>query len=209
MPKQEAPLRQLENFLPPGSYDAVEKFLYTYKIHLTITRRRNTILGDYRYKTMSQNHRISINGNLNTFAFLITLIHEVAHLLTFEQFGHKVAAHGREWKSIYTGLLKEFLEKKIFPKDIENELIRALTNPAASSCAEEDLMRVLRKYDKNKDEIRFVEEIPLDGLFMLEDNRVFKRGRKQRKRYECTEVKSGRIYLFSPVHEVKLYNEHS
>jgi predicted SprT family Zn-dependent metalloprotease len=84
--------------MPKGSGELIFKYLHDYKVHLTITRGRKTVLGDYRHSTGHQNHRISVNGNLNKYAFLITLIHELAHLLTFIQFGNRVAAHGKEWK---------------------------------------------------------------------------------------------------------------
>lgn len=203
MPKQEAPLQQLNNFLPPGTFDAVLHYLHFYKIHLTVSRQRKTVLGDYRHRTTIQNHRISINGNLNPFSFLITLLHEVAHLLAFEQYGNRIAAHGNEWKNIYAGLLKQFLEHRVFPADIESELLQSLKNPAASSCAEDDLIRVLRKYDANTNGYKLVEEIHLNGLFRLDDGRIFKRGEKQRKRFKCIEVKTGKVYLFSPVYEVE------
>src|SRR5574339_1179706 len=112
MSKKEAPLNQLQYFLPPAAFQDVLNYLHTHKIHLTVTRQRNSILGDYRHRTHVYNHRISINGNLNPFAFLITLLLEIAHLLTFEQFGNKVQAHGLEWKRIYSFLLKKFLDNK-------------------------------------------------------------------------------------------------
>ena len=87
MPKQEAPLVQLQSYLPPGSFEEVLYYLQHHKVHLTISRKRQSILGDYRHRTHQDNHRISVNGNLNTYSFLITLLHELAHLLTFEQFG--------------------------------------------------------------------------------------------------------------------------
>jgi SprT protein len=149
MPKQEAPLNHLNSFLPAGTYNAVEEYLRFYKIHLTVTRHRKSILGDYRHRTHFSNHRISVNGSLNRYAFLITLLHEIAHLLTFEKHSNRVMAHGTEWKTIYASLLKQFVENKIFPADIEKELLSSLKNPAASSCAEDDLIRVLRKYDTN------------------------------------------------------------
>jgi len=204
MSSKEAPLKGLINYLPDNTYQVIENYLHVYKIHLTISRQRSSVLGDFRHRTSRSNHRISINSNLNPYAFLITLLHELAHLLTFEQFGNRVAAHGREWKSVYAGLLKEFIGKKIFPADVEYELITAVNKPAASSCAEDGLIRVLRNYDYNRDNTKFVEEIPANGLFALDDGRIFRKGEKQRKRFQCLEMKSGKIYLFSPVHEVKL-----
>ena len=105
MPKQEAPLFQLQSYLPAGSFDDVVFYLQHYKVHLTISRRRESILGDYRHAHSDKNHRISVNGNLNKYAFLITLLHELAHLFTYEQYGHRVQAHGREWKDEFGKIL--------------------------------------------------------------------------------------------------------
>jgi len=203
MSKKEAPIGQLQDYLPPGTYEAVLSYLREYKVHLTVARERKSILGDYRHRTHRDNHRISVNGNLNSYSFLITLLHELAHLLTFEEFGNKVLAHGPEWKTIYAKMLAQFLQHKIFPADIESELLQSLHNPAASTCAEDNLLRVLRKYDAKENDRSLVEEIALNGLFRLNDGRIFKKGAKLRKRYKCTEVRTGKVYLFSPVYEVK------
>lgn len=203
MPKQEAPLGYLQTYLPAGTYDAVLAYLKQHNVHLTIAKERRSILGDYRHRTHHINHRISVNGNLNNYAFLITLLHELAHLLTFEQFGNKVHAHGREWKMIYSQMLADFLHNKVFPIDIERELLLSLKNPAASSCAEDGLLRVLRKYDTKHSSHRLVEELPINAIFRTNDGRVFKKIEKLRKRFKCVEVETGREYLFSPVYEVE------
>ena len=119
MAKQEVPVNHIEQFLPPGTGEAVMRYLHEYKVHLTIARERKSILGDYRHRTHHHNHRISVNGNLNRFSFLITLLHEIAHLLTFEQYGNRVTAHGREWKNVFGGLLHQFVQHKVFPADID------------------------------------------------------------------------------------------
>ena len=203
MSKKEAPITTLQDFLPPGTFEPVLIYLRQYKVHLTIARERASVLGDYRHRTHHANHRISVNGNLNKFTFLITLLHELAHLVTFEMYGNKVAAHGREWKNVYGGFLKQFLDHKVFPPDIEHELKISLKNPAATSCAEDGLIRVLRKYDKQKNGHRLVEEIGEKGLFKTPDGRIFQKGARLRKRFRCIEVQTGRLYLFSPVYEVE------
>jgi len=208
MAKQEVPVNHIEQFLPPGTGEAVMHYLHEYKVHLTIARERKSILGDYRHRTHHHNHRISVNGNLNRFSFLITLLHEIAHLLTFEQHGNRVSAHGREWKNVFGGLLHQFVQHKVFPADIERELLQSLKNPAASSCAEEGLLRVLKKYDETQTQQPFVEAIPLGAVFRTKDGRVFRKGEKLRKRFKCTELKTGKVYLFSPVYEVEVVNSH-
>ncbi|TMI63500.1 MAG: hypothetical protein E6H07_12005 [Bacteroidetes bacterium] len=203
MPKQEAPIDSLKEYLPEGTYLPVLEYLRHYRVHLTVSKERKSILGDYRHTTHHQNHRISVNGNLNQYAFLITLLHELAHLLTFDEFGNKVAAHGPEWKRKYGLVLKQFVEHKIFPTDIEKELRSSLSNPAASSCAEDGLLRVLRKYDSKQTHHRLLEELATGSAFRIHDGRIFKKGIKLRKRFQCEEVGSRRVYLFSPVYEVE------
>lgn len=204
MSKSQAPLQSLVDFLPEGAYPMVEPYLLHYKVHLTITRSRSSVLGDYRNAHSGKAHRISVNGNLNPYAFLVTLLHELAHLITFIRFGHRVEAHGKEWKQQFSELLKHFIGASFFPKDIKSQLEQSLTNPAASSCADVNLMRVLRNYDPVKEGHCLVEELSIGAKFAIKGNRIFECGERVRKRIKATEVATGKIYLFSPVYEVKL-----
>jgi hypothetical protein len=201
MSKKEVPLHALAEFLPPNTIEPVLQYIQQYHVHLTVARERKSILGDYRHKFQNKNHRISVNGNLNPYAFLITLLHELAHLLTYEQYGNRVQSHGREWKHVFGQLLAQFIQKEVFPADIKNALLQSLHNPAASSCADELLLRTLKNYDAKQSAQVFVEELPEGALFATHDGRVFRKGEKLRKRYRCEEVKTKRIYLFSPVYE--------
>ncbi len=203
MARHEQPMQTLADFLPDNSYGYVTDYLHRYHVHLTITKARSSILGDYRNAYGNKNHRISVNGNLNKFSFLITLLHELAHLLTFEKYKHNVAAHGKEWKAVYGGLLAVFTDHNIFPPDIKTALLQSLHNPAASSCAEEGLMRVLRNYDVSKEDVYLLEQLPENAIFITKDGRQFIKGNRLRKRYRCKEVTTGALYLFSPIYEVK------
>lgn len=202
--KQEAPLHALSAYLPQGTFEQVMAYLNDYKVHLTITRERQSILGDYRHPDSRGGHRISINGSLNRYAFLITLLHEIAHLTTYMHYGNSVPSHGKEWKGQFSHILKQFVGKDYLPVDVETALKQSIQNPAASSCADDDLMRVLKKYDRQKENHYMVEQLPLHQLFRTKDGRVFRRGEKIRKRYRCEEVATKRMYLFSPVYEVEM-----
>ncbi len=204
MSKKEAPISQLQEYLPSQTFQGVHDFLQQYRVHLTIAKERKSILGDYRHPTHGSNHRISINGNLNQYSFLITLLHELGHLLTFEKYGHTVAAHGKEWKIVFGQLLAQFIEKNIFPLDIKKALMETLHNPAASSCADEHLLRILKKYDPSSSTLVFIEAISEGAHFQTHDGRVFRKEKKLRKRYRCVEVNTRKIYLFSPVFEAEL-----
>ena len=203
MSKKEAPIDYLRRWIPEAAAPLILEYLNHYNVHLTITRERKSVLGDYRHATRTSNHRISVNGNLNRYSFLITLIHELAHLVTFMEWGNAVNSHGKEWKGIYRKMLEEFIKLGVFPADILSALKKSLHNLPASSCADEDLMRVLKKYDENTGDLLLVEQIPEGGCFSLEDRRVFRKGKKLRKRYQCMEIATGKLYLFSPIYEVK------
>jgi hypothetical protein len=203
MPKKEAPLQCLEQFIPREACPMALQYIFQFKVHLTITKQRKTVLGDYRHATLSKTHRISVNGDLNKYSFLITLIHELAHLVTFIQFGNKVQSHGREWKKMYGALLKTFIDLNIFPDDILFALQQSMTNLPASSCADEDLMRILKRYDKIQNGLIMVEQLKDGNLFEIDKGKIFKKGKKLRKRYQCIELNTGKVYLFSPVYEVR------
>lgn len=204
MPVRESPLNHLSPYLPEGTYEYVAHYLIKYKVHLTVTRERTTKLGDYRNKYLNKNHRISVNGNLNQYSFLITLLHELAHLVAYEKYGNRIQAHGMEWKKEYGAILSEFIAQKMFPADIENELQKTLSTPAASSCAEAPLLRVLRRYDPHNRGTFLLEELPVESLFRIKNGNVYLKGKKIRTRFLCKDMTSKKMFLFSPVAEVEL-----
>ena len=51
MPKKEAPLEHLNHYMPAGASEKMLEYLNRYRVHLTITRTRKSILGDYRHAT--------------------------------------------------------------------------------------------------------------------------------------------------------------
>lgn len=203
MPVSEHPMQALANFLPDGTFDKVVHYVHHYKVHLTISKQRKSVLGDYRHAGWGGNHRISVNGNLNKYEFLITLLHELAHMLAYEQFKNRVEPHGKVWKGHYSKLLIDFVQQKVFPSDIEMALQKSIINPAATANGETELLLVLRKYDIVKKEGQYpVIDIPEGSVFQTENGKLFRKGAKRRKRFDCVEIKTGLHYTFSPVTEV-------
>lgn len=205
MSKVEHPLQALSNYLPEGAFEPVVQLIHQYKVHLTVTRARKSVLGDYRHPFNGSNHKITVNGNLNKYEFLVTLLHELAHLLCFEQYRNRVEAHGKEWKQIYGSLLAAFMDLNLFPNDINKSLKKTLLNPAATANGETALLLVLRQYNTvNKTGSAVLATLPDGTLFTAEKQGVFKKIKLRRKRIECLEVKTGNIYLFSALTEVQI-----
>lgn len=195
----------LKEFLPEKSWSSIANLLIENKVYLKICAPRLTKLGDYRHPQNAYGHRISINNDLNPFAFLITLVHELAHLKTWEKHQNKVKPHGFQWKSAFQKLMIPFLQKDIFPDEIKTTLINYMKNPAASSCTDLALMRVLNKYDKKTESDEkeiLIENLALGKNFKTLNGRYFKKISKRRTRFLCEEITSKRQFTFHPLTKV-------
>lgn len=199
----------LSDYMDPRAAAIVEEWMQRYPVQVRISRSRSSKLGDYRPPQNGYPHRISVNHDLNKYAFLITLVHEFAHLLTWEKHRGRVAPHGVAWKYHFRELMAPFLSGDIFPREVLQALTRYLHNPAAASCTDLDLLRTLRKYDQapadlpaGRQGLQTVEELPPGSVFGFSKGRIFRKGDKLRKRFRCTELATGKIYLFSPLAKV-------
>ncbi|MBA3985752.1 MAG: SprT-like domain-containing protein, partial [Flavobacteriales bacterium] len=158
--------------------------------------------GDYRLIPNGQ-HKITINASGNKYRFFITLIHEIAHLEAFEIYGRRIKPHGQEWKHTFQKLMLPFLNPAVFPNTLLPLLAKHFKNPKASSDTDANLALALKYYDPPNDK-NYIFEIPQGAFFRMYNGKVFKRGAKRVKRFECLEVSSGRTYLFNPNAEVEL-----
>jgi len=196
----------LAKYLPPATVDICASWIVQKNIHLKITKSRASRFGDYCPLGKGKGHRITINHNLNPYAFLVTFLHEVAHLHVQVKHPFYREPHGREWKNEFRNLLYDFLVQKVFPPDVESALANYFQNPAASSCSDPQLMRALKKYDTGKSDAGFhLEELPAGSHFKISSSSsgmIFKKGLKLRTRYECIEIRSKRVYMVSAIAEV-------
>lgn len=195
----------LQRFLPESSLNSACELLRQYPHHLTITQPRSTKHGDFRAGMRGQMHEISVNGNLNPYAFLITLMHELAHLVAHVEYGHRIKPHGEEWKQSFRFTMRPFLGKNIFPSDIEIPLRNYLKDPGATTHSDYHLFSALTRYDKRSANVHILDELSIGTIFRYgRERREFKKGEKLRKRIQCVELKSGSIYLFDPLAKVQL-----
>ena len=190
----------LLDYIPEESVSGVLEFLNTSNVQLKITKSRSTKLGDYRPNIRSKFHKISVNHDLNKYHFLVTLIHEFAHLNTWEKHNRRVKPHGNEWKQSYKELMDPYLNEAIFPEDILTVLHKFLKNPTSSS-VDTELTKKMREYDNGKKYLT-LEELPDDSLFKIYNGIIFKKLERIRKRYKCKRIDNNRIYLISPIMEV-------
>ena len=197
----EKELNIIGKYVPQLAVEKVIQYLHEHKIHLIIRRERKSVLGDYRPAHQGKPHTISVNCNLNSYHFLITFVHELAHLLTHIKHGRKVMPHGTEWKQCFSSLLVEFINLKIFPHDVELALYSSMNNPAASTCSDPHLYKVLRLHDGDK-HTELVEKLAIGTHFRTEKGTLYRLEAKRRTRYECIEIETQKKYLFPGIYEV-------
>jgi len=193
----------LAKYVPEHAVDALFELVRMYGVHLKIVNERVTRHGDY-HRDASGYHRITVNASLNKYRFLITLVHEVAHLAAFEKFGRNIKPHGYEWKITFQQLMVPFIRPQIFPNQLLPLLARHFKNPKASSDTDATLALALKQFDEKEGDRNYIFEIPYGALFRIHNGKIFKKGAQRVKRFECMEVSSGRLYLFNPNAEVEL-----
>ena len=202
MDREERIRNAIRPFVPAGTEVPLAEKIVKSRCHLTITRDRKTKAGDYRHPFGNQGHRISVNGTLNQFAFLITFVHEMAHLTNWERHGRKVNPHGKEWKMAFQEEMLPFLREDVFPDDILKQLRIHMKSPKSATVRDLDLMRLLKSYDDPSHKV-LLEDVPENEEFQLGSKRFIK-GVKLRKRFRCELVGTGRVYLVSAIAEVEL-----
>ena len=167
----------LEKHIPQASVAPIFHLIKKHALHLKIVTERVTRHGDYR-KMPNGQHQITVNASLNSYRFLITLIHEIAHLVAFKKFGRLIKPHGKEWKFTFQELMLPFLRPEVFPLQLLPLLALHFKNPKASSDTDIKLSLALKQFDPDNDK-NFIFEIPLGGKFRLYNGKIFKRGNKR------------------------------
>ncbi|MFS4417701.1 SprT-like domain-containing protein [Maribacter sp. 2307ULW6-5] len=192
----------LAKYLPERAVHPCMGLIRECNVHLKIVNGRVTRHGDYRRLANGQ-HQITVNATLNKYRFLITLVHEIAHLIAFEKFGRNIKPHGREWKHTFQHLMLPFIGPDYFPPALLPLLAKHFRNPKASSSTDAALSVALKSYDEQESHKSYVFELPKGSIFRIYNGKRFKKGNKRIKRYECTELGSGKMYLFQPNAEVE------
>lgn len=189
------------DFIPETAISLIQNIFEKDDLIIKIKTERKTKHGDYRVLPNGK-HQITVNSNLNQYRFLITLIHEIAHFKAYQNFGRYIKPHGKEWKQTFQHLMLPFLRPDVFPYELLPLLAKHFKNPKASSDTDVELAHALKQYNAPSDK-HFVSELDEGVTFKLYNGRIFEKGKKRRKRYECLELSTGKLYLFNPNAEVE------
>jgi len=195
----------LQNYLPSAAIDYCYHLWQQHAFLLKISKARASKLGDYRYHPRDKKHTITVNHNLNQYNFLLTYIHEVAHLVAFKNHSRNIAPHGREWKQTFQQLMLPVLHKDVFPPQLLAVLRNHMQNPKASSCSDNHLTLIMRQYNPPSD-ARLLADLHFGQQFIFKE-RMFEKKSLKRTRVVCREIKSNRNYLISKFAEVRTLSE--
>lgn len=199
-------LQILQRYFPAAAVPMVAKAFMQSRFQLKFKRPRNSKLGDFRTPRSANGVCcITLNGNLNPYQMLVTFVHEFAHYTVYTKYPKRhLEPHGAEWKQAFAQLLLPYLNPEIFPEDLIIALQRHLQHIKASSTADPDLARVMKRYDTHSSEEKTltVEDLPASAVFQLANGMTFRKGPKRRTRYQCECLENGKTYTVSGMAEV-------
>ena len=207
----QSPKKTLAKYIPIESLDKVSEMLSQGSVRLIIHRARNTKLGDFRCSSPRRIATISVNGNLNVYAFLIVFLHEYAHWQVYARFGHKVEPHGIEWKQAFGWLLRHFCALQCFHPVLRDAIEEYSLDVSAAGLGSPKLQRLLAMFDPELESAqlkKFLEDLPMNALFVASNGMTFRKEEKLRKRYRCLCMNTQRRYLFQPMASVVPIDHH-
>ncbi|MFM7566208.1 MAG: sprT domain-containing protein [Flavobacteriales bacterium] len=206
MDKRTKYVQTFSKYVPLEFASLPAELLLKSDVQFKIVRGRKTKWGDFRPIGRQGKPQITVNGDLNPYAFLITTLHEFAHYFAFQHFGRSIVPHGKEWQREYALLLNRLLATQSLPTALQDALKRSLTSIKASSCSDVTLSRVLLSFDSPASDSCYLERLPKNTKFVLND-RIFVKGDKRRTRIQCLDIVSNKHYLIHLLAKVKPINE--
>lgn len=197
-------MQDIFDHIPKAAHSKVKEYLETYTFEIQIKKERSTKHGDFR-KRKDGTFLITVNENLNSHQFLLTLVHEIAHYVTYKNFG-KVQPHGKEWKMTFKELMLPFVNPEVYPDTVLPHLAKYLLNAKASTDSDINLSLAL-KQDQIDSDKNYIFELSSGTRFKLK-NRQFELLEKRRTRYICLDTNTNKKYLINQNTEVTPLKQH-
>ncbi len=186
----------LKSLLFPFFHDSIivyiQDLIVLHKIQFILSKPRKTKFGDYRAIPNENLFIITVNDNLNPVQFLITVLHELAHHITWVKHNRFVKPHGKEWKQEYQRVFIPILTNKYIDEPLKRMLANHLKNPKASSFSDVHLNEFLKS--NFNESITRVSDTPMNTPFVL-GKRTFVKDKKLRTRFLCTDLGNNKKYL--------------
>lgn len=194
-------------YVPEAAAEYCSSLHQQHNFYFIISQKRKSKLGDFRYDSSKRPvYTITVNYDLNPYLFLLTYLHELAHLQVHLKYKNRVLPHGHEWKEIFTALARPVLHESVFPADLLRVLLQYFRNPAASYYGNTAVAAVMQRYDSLQT-IPHSGEVKLGALRSGEQfvfqHRLFEKIVLKRTRVLCKEVASGKHYLIHQLAIVK------
>jgi len=195
----------ISRYVPVESVSRLWYFFENNVVNLKVTQDRTTKYGDFRYSVRNNDvPQITVNGGLNQYSFLITLLHEIAHYNVHKYYERVSKPHGLEWKKAFQETLAPYINSGIFPRPLEYVLRIHMQNPRASTHGDQHLVKVLNTYDApNNNNLIYLESLQAGQKFAL-NGRVFYKGIKRRTRYMCIEINTNKKYTINALANVEI-----
>ena len=194
-------MKDILSLIPYELNDYVKSLIEGQDLIIKTVPKRRTKHGDYR--KLNNKHIITINHIDNKYRFLLILIHELAHFNVYKK-NIRTNPHGSIWKNEFKKLLQPILDKNIFPNVLQILIKLHMKNPKSSFSYDSNLEMELNKYDNDNNNYTYLEDIDIGDIFRYNNDKLYKKIKKRRKRYLCIENDSGRKYLFLPHAKVEL-----
>ncbi len=191
----------IKRYVPEATVSYCSELWLLHEFRFIVKKKRATKLGDYSYNRLLNQHTITVNGDLNPYAFLITYLHEVAHLITSIRYGFRVKPHGEEWKASFKEVLYPILREEVFPSNVIAPLYDYIVNPKATSCSDMDLLKALGEHDEHK--LAFLSDVKLAETFRF-NKKYFRKDSIVRTRAICTELGSNKKYYVPLAAQVEI-----
>ena len=183
----------LGKYMPENSISYCLGLWKSHSIQLKITKPRKSIYGNYFFRNGA--HHITVNGNLSKEAFLVTFLHEVGHLMVRKSYSRRLKPHGKEWQRAFQEVMAPVMHAGIFPDHILRALKDHMSSPAASSCSDPLLHRLLSGEEPSEN--RLLLSSVVSGRAFIFQDRPFIKLKSLRSRCECRCIRTGKLYRIS------------
>ncbi|HOO09141.1 MAG TPA: hypothetical protein PKW06_04325 [Cyclobacteriaceae bacterium] len=183
----------LSAHVPPAAYGHCFQLWKRFPFDFKLSKGRLTKVGDFTCYP-GKVARITVNHDLDPYLFLITYVHEVAHLEVYLAHGNRAGSHGREWKRSFRQLLAPVMNEEVFPITLLAGLKKHMKNPKASTFSDSAFTQLLRSFDQRQKNVVLLSHIPEGTIFGFQ-GKWFKKGKLRRTRVECRELKTRLSYL--------------